>query len=306
MDITNTSAPSTVVCCGAHEVVASGCINECDIENMSCANFGKPRPCPFYCEVGFHPCVCEGNYCRNSCGRCVKSTQRNAECTNATVTMCNKPNQVLVGCLNEYKHRTCENYFAGKNLTAEKGELCEPSVCDCAPGFWLNFFGECVRGHECGCYRSKDSTTDHPCPQNEELVGRDCGETFKYAKEGKCSGVSTRYRYGPDYNSNCVCKKNRVRSNCKSHRCILAEDCDRPCVCTDPCANIDNEIYTIFNDCNKRTCYNKYIYTFAPCDETGVWGCDCTIGYRRNSSDQCVPEEDCEPLEFYLQQNDAT
>lgn len=299
LDIKNTPAPSTVVCCGANEEVAGGCTNQCQVDNMSCINYGKPMVCPLYCLSGFHPCVCIEGHCRDACGRCIPLCLRNAKCTNSTVTECNEPNQVLVGCLNEEKRRTCENYFRGKNLTAEVGESCEPSICDCAAGFWMNFFGECVREHECGLYSSGVSHNP-PCPQNAERVGHKSNEPLKSA------GISTRYRYGVEYNSNCACKKDYLRSHCKSGRCVREEDCDRPCLCTDPCVNFQHEIYTVSNDCNMKTCRNKYIYTFAACEKTGVWRCECMNGYRRNSTNVCIPEEECEPPEFYFHQNDET
>lgn len=149
---------------------------------------------------------------------------------------------------------------------AEEGESCEPSVCDCAPGFWLNVFAECVGGNQCGLDRSGGSITNGPFPQNEERVSSGCDETFNYAEAGKCSGVSTRYRYGADYNHNCVCKE-IFSCEAVANRIIVYW---RKTAIVRAFAPIRAEMV----DCNKRSCYNKYpiyIYTFAPCEEAGLW-----------------------------------
>lgn len=108
------------------------------------------------------------------------------------LTECNGSNEVLVGCLNPDKRQTCENFKRRKDLTPTKIELCESQRSDCAPGYWRNCRGRCVRA--CECYDRCETHTSDPCPQpSEERFGFRCNGKSKYANQRKCSERSKWY-----------------------------------------------------------------------------------------------------------------
>lgn len=300
-----------VVCCRAHEEPAKGCLNDCFLLQYDCTSIGrKDFVCPLYCDPNIDPCVCKKGYLRNGCGKCVPKCQCKANCTMDRVVECG-PKQILVGCLDREKDRTCANRYklrSGANwyedLQPKNGELCEPQECVCIPPYLRNACGECVLPCEC-CKRCKTSSKDR-CPQpNQERVGyyhhhhhhhRDrcgCNGKSKYAIQRTCSGHTKRYRRNHSNKNKCICKENYVQSSCKSKKCILKEDCGRPCRCTNPCTK-KHQMLAVVNGCNKRTCENSRIRYIRACDKVGKWECDCCPPFYLNENTlECVLLKDC-------------
>ncbi|XP_035220009.1 zonadhesin-like [Stegodyphus dumicola] len=137
--------------------------------------------------------------------------------------------------------------------------------CDCKLGFYRNYTGHCIPGSQC------DLQDPLPCPRNEHFVPcvSLCNDCYY---RGNCEEIFCE--------PGCDCKPGYFRN--ENDECVPENRCF-----SDDVICGDNEEYTDCvipcNDCIKR----------GNCPYSCVPGCDCKIGYYKNSTGICIPAYQC-------------
>ncbi|XP_052739975.1 zonadhesin [Bicyclus anynana] len=222
------------------------------------------------CEAG---CNCKKGYKRDDNGICIPEEKCPQFCKgdrNATYTDC--PSRCF----------TCNK--ANAICTKE----CRPKGCQCKDGYVLNDDGICILPQDCPsipCGRNetyaqcKFGCPTNYCPRDDSIFQVACLPPWP------CPG-------------GCVCQPKYLRTNDKEERCILATDC--------PTVNCTRK-NEIWNRC-PSACFSEYCGSeevepencFTLVEHVCKPRCVCRKGYRRNSSYECIPKDDCPAVVDYI------
>ncbi|XP_054163113.1 zonadhesin-like [Oppia nitens] len=231
--------------------------------------------CPLdLCEFG---CFCKNGLYRNKKGKCVPH-------------ICPEEEHV---CKSGEKWSQCDSRCREMCVNREQSYVCDLNRCDvgcfCEEGLYRDDEGFCVPAHAC------EATTDCPpaakpiCPNSE--VYRECANRCpEYCVNSEDPNVCPPN----ECESGCFCKRGTFRND--RGVCVPQSQCFKSVLTPKPqliCGR--NEIYKscavrCVEYCPGQLPENEKCSGSASCE----FGCFCDKGFKRNSEDECVPENQCQ------------